>query len=240
MAGFCLLNAVAWMQAHAMTHYVPEGVATQKPEALTLPEKAWTILSGVTVPRPKNAFSPADKGLAYTELTIDAGQGEALDTWLVPATSPAPRLVIMFPGYAASKDSLLSAARALHGMECDLLMVDFRGAGGSSGQDTTLGFREAKDVALATGYASQEWPGRYRSIVLYGTSMGAAAVMRAVAVEKVQADALVLESPFNSLLDTASNRFHAMGLPAFPSAQLIMLWGSLESGYDGFTNNPEE
>ena len=123
-------------------------------------------------------------------------------------------------------------------MGCSLLLVDFRGAGGSSGQDTTLGFREADDVAASMKYAQAEWPNL--RLALYGTSMGAAAVMRAVAEEGVHDDALILESPFNSLLDTTSNRFHSMGLPAFPSAQMLVIWGSVQGGYNGFSNNPSE
>ena len=70
--------------------------------------------------------------------------------------------------------------------------------------------------------------------------MGAAAILRALAVEGVQADALILESPFDSLVGTVGNRFHAMGLPAFPSAELLVLWGSVQQGFNGFTHNPAE
>jgi fermentation-respiration switch protein FrsA (DUF1100 family) len=70
--------------------------------------------------------------------------------------------------------------------------------------------------------------------------MGSAAILRAVAKEGVQADALVLESPFNSLLDTVGNRFGAMGLPAFPGAPLVVFWGSVQEGFNGFEHNPEQ
>src|SRR5207237_2938162 len=127
-------------------------------------------------------------------------------------------------------ESLLTPAAAFHEMGYAVLLVDFRGTGGSSGQETTLGVREAADVARAVDYTQHTWPAR--PLVLYGVSMGAAAIMRAVATEGVHPAALILESPFDRLLDTVANRFHAMGLPAFPAAGLLVFWGSLQQGYD--------
>jgi len=114
--------------------------------------------------------------------------------------------------------------------------VDFRGSGGSSGDDTTLGVREAADVALSVAYARRIWP--EQPLVLYGISMGSAAVLRAIAAAGVRPDAVILESPFDRLLATTRNRFRAMGLPAFPSAELLLFWGGVQQGFDGFAHNP--
>jgi hypothetical protein len=235
LSGFILLNGIAWMQARAMTHYAHGGPRTPRPEALSLREKAWAVLAGVTVPRPVNSHTPADVGLQYESRRVSLEGGDYLEGWYVPHAQ-ARGLVLMFPGYAESKESLLPAASALHAMGHDLLMLDFRGAGGSSGDDTTLGVREAKEVARAVEYARQQWP--RRPIVLYGVSMGAAAVMRAIAAEGVRVDAAILESPFDSLLHTVRNRFHSMGLPGTPGAELIVLWGSVQQRFNGFEHNP--
>jgi alpha-beta hydrolase superfamily lysophospholipase len=231
------LNGIAFMQAWAMTHFVPAGQRTPAIESLSLPQKAWTIVAGVTVPRPQNNSTPANFGLSYEIRRIDAAHGEWLEAWFVPSV-PSHAVVLMFPGYATSKDTLLAPASALHDMGYDALLVDFRGSGGSSGSDTTLGVREADDVATSVAYARQTWSDE--PIVLYGVSMGAATVLRAVAKDGVQPDALILESPFDRLLTTVGNRFHSMGLPAFPSAELLVFWGSLQHGFDGFQHNPVE
>ncbi len=236
LCGFTFLNVIAWVQARAMTHYSSSGQRTAKPEALSLPEKVGAILTGVTVTRPENSHTPADVGLEYEPRRIDIQSGY-IDAWFVPHAQ-SKGLVLMFPGYAESKESLLPSASALHGMGYDLLLVDFRGAGGSSGTETTLGVKEAKDVARSVEYAHVQWPGQ--PIVLYGVSMGAAPVMRAIAVEGVLVDATVLESPFNSLLSTVRNRFHSMGLPGTPGAELVVFWGSVQQGFNGFEHNPEE
>jgi alpha-beta hydrolase superfamily lysophospholipase len=61
--------------------------------------------------------------------------------------------------------------------------------------------REAEDVAAAFVYARESWPGQ--PIVLYGVSMGSAAILRAVAVEGVRPAGLILEGAFDRLLTTS-------------------------------------
>jgi uncharacterized protein len=235
--GVCvlLLNAIAFMQARSMTHYVASGARTDKPENLSVFEKGWILLTGVTVPRPQNTGTPTDLSLTYETHRISVHGDDHLEAWHVPSER-AKWLVLMFPGYAESKSSLLPAASALHGLGWDSLLVDFRGAGGSSGSETTLGFREAEDVAHALRYSRQTWSAR--KVVLYGVSMGSAAVLRAVSREGAEADGLILESPFDNMLNTVRNRFGAMGFPAWPGAELVVFWGGVQIGGDGFAHNP--
>jgi alpha-beta hydrolase superfamily lysophospholipase len=229
-------NLLAWNQAWAMTHYAARGQRTAPPERLSLVDKIGAILLGVTVPRPANSSSPAQVGLSFEMRTILVDDGR-LEVWY--ATSQGGRgVVLMFPAYAESKSSLLQSARAIADLGFDTLMVDFRGVGGSTGSDTTLGIKEARDIAAAFRYARQEWPGR--PIALYGVSMGAVAALRAVAAKDVRPDALILESPFDSLLNTVRNRFHATGLPDFPAAEMLVFWGGVQHGFDGFAHNPVE
>src|SRR5262249_4950738 len=87
----------------------------------------------------------------------------------------------------------------------------------------------------AVEYARQSWPNR--KIVLYGFSMGAAAILRAVAAEGVAPAALILEACFDTLLNTAKNRFHAFGLPGSPFAEVLIFWGGVQWGFDPFPHN---
>ncbi|HUS14914.1 MAG TPA: alpha/beta fold hydrolase [Chloroflexia bacterium] len=235
LLAFLGFNGVAWMQAWTLTHYVEAGPPAPHIEALSLAQRVSAVLFGVRVPRPRNLHTPADVGLDYETHRIPVEDGGSLEGWYVPHAG-ARAIVLLFAGYASSKESLVSPAAALHDLGYAAFLVDFRGTGGSTGADTALGAREAVDVAHAATYAAQTWPGR--PLVLYGISMGAAAVLRAIAVEGVHPAAIILESPFDRLIDTVDNRFDAMGLPSFPAAPAIVFWGSVQHGMNGFTHNP--
>ncbi len=56
----------------------------------------------------------------------------------------------------------------------------------------------------------------------------------------MQPAALVLESPFDALLSTVVNRFALMGLPAFPFAHLLVFWGGVQQGFNGFRHYPAD
>ena len=68
--------------------------------------------------------------------------------------------------------------------------------------------------------------------------MGSAALMRAVALYELKPRALILEGPFDRLITTVRHRFDAMGVPSFPAAELLMFWGSIEFGANGWAHNP--
>ena len=236
-AGFVLLNGIAWMQSWTATHYIPAGQSSPPIEDLSAPQRAWLMLAGTPMTRPRNDHTPGDAGLAYDVRRIPVGEGESLEAWWMPQTQPHG-LVLLFPGYAASKESLLPPATVFHDLGYAALAIDFRGSGGSSGQDTTLGVREAKDVAQTVAYARRTWPDQ--PLVLFGVSMGGAAVLRAVAQEGVQPAAVILESPFDRLLHMMRNRIRVMGVPTFPSAELMVFWVGMQHGSNGFTHNPSD
>lgn len=235
IAGVVVLNGLAWMHARALTHFGTADAPLPKIEAMSLAAKARAVLTGVTLPRPRNLHNPADLGLAFETRTIAIGSDAMLEAWFVPR--PQPRgIVALFHSYAASKASLLHPAKAFHDLGYSTLLVDFRGSGGSSGSDTTLGMREADDVTATMRYIEQHWP--QQRIILYGVSMGSSAILRAVAHNNVQPAAIILESPFDRLLHTTQHRVAAMGLPTFPTTELLLGWGSVQQGFNAFAHNP--
>jgi alpha-beta hydrolase superfamily lysophospholipase len=230
------LNFVAYRQAHSFTHYAPNGHRT-RPKAPSPAGLAGILLTGVEVPRPENRRAPSDVGLNYERHMFAGSRGIPLEAWFVPHPE-ARGTVALFHGHAASKDSQLREARVFHEMRLNALLVDFHGSGGSAGSDTTIGFREAEDVASAFSYATH-LPGG-RPIVLYGTSMGAAAVLKAVADDGLLPAGLILECPFDSLITTVRHRFTSYGIPSFPLAELLVFWGGVEGRFNAFDFCPKE
>ena len=235
LSGVVSVNILAFMQARAMTRFLEEGERTARPEQLSLFERVSVIVSGVHIPRPGNSSTPAKYNLDFQVQRFASPNGSTLEAWYVPGAETLP-LVLLFHGYAVSKSSLLNAARVIHELGYGALLIDFYGSGGSSGSGTTIGVKEADDVAATVEYARRTW--KDRKIVLYGISMGGAALLRAVAVNGVKPDAVIVEATFDSLLNTGKNRFRSMRLSSWPFAELMLFWGSVQSGFNFFSHNP--
>lgn len=229
------VNVLAFMQARAMTRFVEERERTARPEQLSLFERVSVILSGVNIPRPRYLSTPSKYGLAFEVRRLATSDNAMLEAWYVPGKENLP-LVLLFHGYAVSKSSLLTTARVFHELGYGALLVDFYGSGGSSGSGTTIGVKEADDVAATVDYARRTWGNR--KIILYGISMGGAALLRAIAVNGVKPDAVIIEATFDTLLNTGKHRFRTMGLSGSPFAELLLFWGSVRNGFNLFSHNP--
>ncbi|MDM9385184.1 alpha/beta hydrolase [Chlorogloeopsis sp. ULAP01] len=215
-----VINAIACIGAYTLTHFSSPGEFS------------------LGIPRPENFTIPTDIGLKYVKQRISINQTEWLETWFVPAKQSSPNgTILLFPGNGSSKGKqLLAPTKVFHALNYDSLLVDFRGVGGSSGNTTTLGIREAKDVALVVNYA--ERLNLKHPIVLYGVSMGSAAILKALAQEKIEPDAIILELPFARLLNAVKSRLRAVNIPSFLTAELLVFWGSIQQGFNGFAHNP--
>lgn len=237
VAGFVVANGVAWLHARAMSRFVRAGERTVPPEKLGGLAKARVLLTGVTFTRPENHRTPKEVNLAFQTVHFPGAKRIQLEAWFIPAVAPGTNgIILLFHGYGASKKSLLAPAIEYHALGWDTLLVDFHGSGGSSGNTTSVGWHEAEDVAAAFAEAAKLAPSKPR--VLYGVSMGAAACLRAIHAHDVKPDALILECPFDRMLTTVQHRFHAMRLPSFPFAELLVFWGGQSGGFNAFAHNP--
>lgn len=214
------INAIAYIGAYALTHYISLGQL------------------GLGMPRPTNPRLPSDVGLEYVTQRIPINQTEWIETWFIPAQSSSSKgTVLLFPGNGGSKGKqLLAPAQVFHDLNYDALLIDFRGVSGSSGSTTTLGFWEAKDVILVRDRAKQL--NLKHPIIFYGVSMGSAAILKAVAQENIAPDAIILELPFARLLNAVKSRLQVKNVPLFPTAELLVFWGSIQHGFNGFAHNP--
>jgi alpha-beta hydrolase superfamily lysophospholipase len=230
-----LTNTVAYMQARSLTHFVDAAARPPKIQDFTLRDKLSAAIFGVSIPRPRNTCTPAKYDLPYDTCTMVSADGTRLEGWHIPADH-SRGIVLLFHGYIAAKCSLLNEAKIYHDLGYDTLLVDFRGSGGSQGDDTTIGYAEADDVAAAVKFARNTYAPR--TLILAGQSMGAAAILRAMNVHDLHPDALVLECPFDRLLTTVGHRCQMLGIPTFPAADLLLFWGSVQQGHWAFKVNP--
>jgi alpha-beta hydrolase superfamily lysophospholipase len=104
-------------------------------------------------------------------------------------------------------------------------------------ESTKLGYTEAREVRDVYEWVRQKGNGE---VHLFGTSMGAAAILKAAHEYKIEPASIMLECPFGSLYKTVSARFRVMNIPPFPMASLLTFWGGIQLGYWPFSHNPSE
>jgi fermentation-respiration switch protein FrsA (DUF1100 family) len=130
--------------------------------------------------------------------------GVMLHGWFMPADStPARFTVIVFNGNAGHRGmrAPVAAALARHGVAT--LLFDYRGYGDNAGTPTEDGL--ARDARAAREYLVTRADIDTNRIVYFGESLGAAVALR-LATEQPPF-ALVLRSPFTSLLDIGRHHY---------------------------------
>ncbi|WP_151704271.1 alpha/beta hydrolase [Nitrincola alkalilacustris] len=164
----------------------------------------------VHVPSKHLVATPADAGLGYEDLTLITADNETLHAWYIPAPAARGDLLFMH-GNAGNISHRLTSIGQFHRMGLNVLIVDYRGYGKSSGKPSEQGLY--RDAEAAYRWLVEERgvvPGR---IVVFGRSLGAA-VAAHVAAEK-PVGALILESGFTSVPDLGAEIY-----PFLPVRQL--------------------
>jgi len=155
-------------------------------------------------------FPGPDPGLApapWEELNVESDDGLALSAWLRLDDGTIGRpLMIVFPGNAGNRAGRVSLGNQLAAAGYGVILGEYRGYGGNPGSPSEEGLiadalaivRAASGLGLGDG-----------EVVYFGESLGAAVAIAAAFVEPP--DALVLGSPFTSLVDVG--RHHYPWLP---------------------------
>lgn len=232
---FLLLNLIAGFHAYKFTHYDPS-VKQGMPDGqkLSFYQKMAMLFTGVDNPRPQIDSLPT---VPYQTILLP-GQKD-IECWLVRSGNnvPGKGTVILFHGYGSCKSSLIGRAMVFRKLGYQCLLVDFHGSGNSRGNRTTIGYYESETVKECVHFIKNQGE---NNIVLFGNSLGAAAIMKACADEALPVKYLILECPYGSLLQTVKNRFHILGLPGSPMAEILCFWGGALNGFNAFGLSPQE
>lgn len=218
-----------------MLVFTEKGVRTDKPEELGLGEKALVLIKGINVPKTKNEVAPTLYGLSYEVYQINVTSEIILEGWLIPHEKPIGH-ILMFHGYAAAKSSILPEAAAFHELGYEVFMLDFRGSGGSSLRQTSIGYYESDDVAASVQFAEKNFG--WENLIVYGQSMGSVAILKAVHDGKIHPSKIIIEGVYDRTLSAVNNRFASMNVPSFPSSYVLVFWGSMIEKFNGFSHNP--
>jgi len=142
--------------------------------------------------------SPGDVGLDYEDVSLTTRDNERLHGWYVPAAD-SRGVLLFFHGNAGNISHRLDSIKIFHELALDILIVDYRGYGQSTGktseQGTYLDAQAAWDHLINTrGIPANQ-------IIVFGRSLGGA-VGAWLGVQNTPA-AVVIESSFSSGVDMA-------------------------------------
>ncbi len=146
--------------------------------------------------------APADRGLAFEDVTLDTADGESIHGWYVPAAESASH-VLFFHGNAGNISHRLDTVEILHRMGHAILIVDYRGYGRSSGRPSEAG--TYADAAAAWDYLRDTLGVEPQRIVVYGRSLGGAVAVW-LAANRTPAG-LIIESTFTHMADMGAHHY---------------------------------
>lgn len=226
------MNVVAFFHAYKFTHFSENNLKkTASPERLTVFEKVKTLFLGVNNPKPKNLKTPTQK---FEKLKLQSNV--SIECWSIK-TENSKGTVAIFHGYGGEKSSMIDKSDEFIKLGFSTILIDFMGSGGSEGNQTTIGFEEAKEVKTVFDYLTAHGE---KNIYLFGTSMGSVAIMKCLNDNKIQPTAIIIECPFGTMYQTVCARFNKMNAPTFPMAGLLLFWGGVQNGFWGFDHNPKQ
>jgi len=183
-----------------------------------------------TFPDPNNDKTPKTYGMDFRGVQFHSSDGILLKAWYMPASGEPRGTIVYCHGLNRSRVEMLPEAEFGHELGYNGLLFDFRHAGQSEGEITTLGYQERLDVLGAVKYALNE-EGARRPVVLWGISMGAAAALMAGA-DSPDVAAVISDSSFLSFRDTIEHHWRLFfHLPSFPIADEVIYWSAYRGNF---------
>jgi fermentation-respiration switch protein FrsA (DUF1100 family) len=164
--------------------------------------------------------TPERVGLKAEEFYIHSGNGSEsgdLFSWWIPATSIDAPTMLYFHGNDKNVGYVrdLEYASGMHGLGYNVLMIDYRGYGKSSGGKPSE-VKVYEDAESAWNYLEKQRSIPPNRIFIYGHSLGGAIGID-LAIHHPEAAGIIEESSFTSMPDEA----RAMGYGFMPTDILI-------------------
>jgi pimeloyl-ACP methyl ester carboxylesterase len=144
---------------------------------------------------------PPDPLLKAEEVRYPSDSGATLSAWLVTPEEPRAGVVLLH-GIHADRRAMLGRAALLSASGFVCLLPDLQGHGESLGERITFGYLESSDALASVDYLRARYPAlRIGGI---GLSLGGASFL--LAGERLEVDALVVESVYATIEEAVGNR----------------------------------
>ena len=228
---FILLNISTFLHAGKLTRFYNTASLKDQTEPTNIFSKTWRLFNGRKYAKSTDNYRPIYN---YETIVLQTKNELKIETWYAKADSASKGTVVLFHSLGNSKSSVLPEANEFRFMGFNVMLIDFRGHGNSDGNTTTIGYKESEEVKLAYDWLIKQGETK---IILWGTSMGAVAIMKSLADNKINVTGIILEMPFGSLHQHMKARARTLGFPKQPFAVLVTFWTGVRRGFNGFKLN---
>jgi len=163
-----------------------------QPRLLFLPDVAGRELT----------LTPETVDLPYSDLSLQTQDGETIHGWWLPHAQPRANL-LFFHGNAGNVSHRLDSLRLFNSLGLNILIIDYRGYGQSTGKPSETGLY--LDATAAWHWLTEDQAMDPNRIILFGRSMGAAVASQLAT--RVEAAGLIVESTFTSVPDLGAELY---------------------------------
>jgi fermentation-respiration switch protein FrsA (DUF1100 family) len=142
----------------------------------------------------------------FADVYLTTSDGEKINGWFVQSLRANAPAVLFFHGNAGNISHRMDKLRLFQELGVDVLIIDYRGYGRSTGKPDEQGtYRDAK---AAYDHLTKTLKRPPQTVIVYGESLGAA--MAVDLATKVPVGGVILEEPFTSTGDVGQRMFPYM------------------------------
>lgn len=222
---FILFNISAALYAYKFTRVYDAPSSNTVSKQSNILTKTWRFFSG---PMQRKMAVEAKPVFKYENIVFHTKNKLAINAWYARPDSIAKGTVILFHGWLSNKSILLPEASEFLYDGYAVLLIDLRAHGNSEGKVTTIGIKESEEVKLAWDYIVAKGE---KHIFLYGISMGAVAVCKAISDFSLNPSGIIMEMPFESTQSIIQGKARAQGFQSFvikPFSFFVTFWMGVE------------
>jgi len=225
---FILINISAALYADKLTHlHTPTAETWTKPPANNIFAKTWRLFTGPVFYKQTLTATPS---FSFSTVILKIKKDISIEAWYGKTDSLPRGTIILFHGLMGHKGLVMDQANAFRGFGYDVMMVDVRDHGNSGGNVTTIGYKESEEVKQAYDYVVKRGE---KNIFLWGASLGAVEIVKAVSDYQLEPSGIIIEMPFLSLQSHLKGRARTLGFPEQPFGFLTSFWIGVEQGFNG-------
>jgi pimeloyl-ACP methyl ester carboxylesterase len=178
-------------------------------------------------PSKQLSFSPSDFQIYnYEDLTLTTRDGVKIHCWLIKSKRNSKHVptIVHFHGNAGNISHRLELVITLQELDCNIMLVSYRGYGKSSGSPSEKGL--CLDAQAAIDFLQTREDLDLNNIFIMGSSIGGAVAIDVTSKNQDKVRGLILENTFTNMSDMVNLVFPYPMISKVASLLLLDKWES--------------